>query len=188
MAILSIVTVLALVALLVLQLLPYIPAVGEWVKELPVYQTLFGWVTKLPVAMQFGVPFLFSLVLGIGFWLQLAWEWNNNVWSQDAAGNQFEHRNFEQKDIKYSKGAKTFASDFPCLIKKYLFWGYGFILVLSHDGGRVYKRIGPVYHAANKEAILTSRFASTSTIRPEDEVEAAEADEGDPAEDLGEEI
>lgn len=146
-----------------------------------------AWLENVPVEVKWGAPFMVSLVGGIWLAIMTAWQNTNDVWSQDAQGNNFEHHNFEENDVTYSKGAKTFAVEFPCLLKKWFFFRYGFVLVVSHDGSRIYHRVGPVFYAGAKKRVLTERFSVTKTSAvdaAEAEAEAADAEASSEAEDL----
>lgn len=139
-----------------------------------IFGAVGSWLGDVPVEVKWGVPFIVSLVGGIWLAITVAWQNTNDVWSQDAQGNNFEHHNFEENDVTYSKGAKTFAVEFPCLLKKWLYFRYGYVLVVSHDGARIYHRVGPVFYAGTKKRILTARFSVTKTSAV-DEAAAAEA-------------
>ena len=152
-----------------------------------VFGAVGQWLSQIPIEVKWGVPLIVSLVGGVWLAITTAWQNTNDVWSQDAQGNNFEHHNFEESDVTYSKGAKTFAVDFPCLLKKWFYFRYGYVLVVSHDGSRIYHRVGPVFFAGSKKRILTERFSVTKTSAVDEAIEAeADAAAQSDAEDVAE--
>ena len=168
-------------AVLVILLMFFWGAQQKW--GLSIFGTVGNWLKEMPIDVKWGVPFITSLLGGIWLAITTAWQNTNDVWSQDAQGNNFEHHNFEENDVTYSKGAKTFAVEFPCLLKKWLYFRYGYVLVVSHDGSRIYHRVGPVFFAGTKKRILTERFSVTKTSGVEEAIEADANADADAASD-----
>ncbi|MCB0352319.1 MAG: hypothetical protein KDD64_02305 [Bdellovibrionales bacterium] len=137
---------------------------------------IFDWIGRkidaIPVEMKWGIPLVAAVPLGLYYAVMTAWQRVDDVWRQDETGNLFDHHNLGETDESFSKGAKTFVADFKCLLKRYLFFGYGYILVKSLDGKRTYNTIGPVFFAMRKKHVLTARFATTDTVEVEATAEA----------------
>lgn len=132
-----------------------------------IYQSLGKTLAALPDHIDWGVPFVVSTVLGVGFVLTAAWQRINDRWLLRIDSNLLEHRNWEEKDASYSKGAKSFVERFRCMVKKWLFFGWGDILINSHDGSRIYQRIGGVFFATKFARIIKERFRDTEVSEGE---------------------
>ena len=85
----------------------------------PIFEDIHRQLRRIPVEVQWGVPFVVSVVLGINFVSVAAWRRMNDRWSLKPIGNYLDHENFQEKDRTISKGAKTFVAVFPCLIRRY---------------------------------------------------------------------
>ena len=130
-----------------------------------------------------GVPMVVSLILGIIFVFVATWRRMNDCWSIKAHGNYLEHENFQEKDRTISKGAKTFVAVFPCLMRRYLFFGYGNIEVRSSTGTTLIDLIDGVFFARYHADIIKFRFGTTDVSLSVEE-EETEEEEAAAAEDV----
>jgi hypothetical protein len=115
-----------------------------------------------------------SFVLGILFVCVAAWRRLNDRWSLKPTGNYLEHENFQEKDRTISKGAKTFVAVYPCLLRRYLLFGFGDIEVRSSTGEKIIDRIEGVFFARHHAEVIKVRFGTTDTRSAEAEAEEME--------------
>ena len=143
-------------------------------KDFPVFEYIAKKMDQIPVIVEWGVPMVVSLVLGITFVCVATWRRMNDCWSLKAHGNYLEHENFQEKDRTISKGAKTFVAVFPCLLRRYLFFGYGNIEVRSSTGTTLIDLIDGVFFARYHADIIKFRFGTTDVSLGAEEEEAEE--------------
>ncbi|GAB4149160.1 MAG: hypothetical protein Tsb009_23310 [Planctomycetaceae bacterium] len=145
--------------------------------DIAIFRSLRNMIHRIPVLVQWGVPFAVSFVLGALFVAVAAWRRLNDRWSLRASGNYLEHENFQEKDRTISKGAKTFVAVFPCLLRRYLLFGFGDIEVRTSTGSKIVDRIEGVFFARAHSEVIKNRFGTTDTRHAEAEVEEAQEDE-----------
>lgn len=149
--------------------------------DIEVFASIKRTLQKIPVVVKWGVPFATSAVLGFLFAAVAAWRRLNDRWSLRDSGNYLEHENFQEKDRTISKGAKTFVAVFPCLLRRYLLFGFGDIEVRTSTGTKLIDRIEGVFFAKYHSEIIKSRFGTTDTrsaaTADEEEAEELENDE-----------
>lgn len=110
-------------------------AVLELASHLPVSAALALAISSIPVAVEWGIPIFLSASLGLLYAGAATWSRLNNVWSIPRRfGNEIHHHNFERRDRSIYRLGKTFVAEYPCLLRKYLFFGYGNIEVRSAGG------------------------------------------------------
>jgi len=132
---------------------------------------------KIKVRVQWGVPLVTSGVLGFLFASMAAWRRLNDRWSLKLTGNYLEHENFQEKDRTISKGAKTFVAVYPCLLRKYLLFGFGDIEVRTSTGEKIIDRIEGVLLARRHAEIIKERFGTTDISSRYADAEEAEEEE-----------
>jgi len=145
----------------------------------PIFEDIHRVVRRIPVEINWGVPFVVSVVLGINFVSVAAWRRMNDRWSMKPVGNYLDHENFQEKDRTISKGAKTFVAVFPCLIRRYLYFGYGDIEVRSSTGTTLVDRIEGVLFARETAELVKRHFSTTdvsSAYEAEEEEDEAVAE------------
>ena len=152
-------------------------ALVEVLGDIEIFQGLKTILGKIPVAVEWGVPMVISFVLGILFVCVATWRRLNDRWSLKATGNYLEHENFQEKDRTISKGAKTFVAIYPCLLRRYLLFGFGDIEVRSSTGEKIIDRIEGVFFARHHADIIKSRFGTTDTRMADAEAEEMEDEE-----------
>ena len=138
---------------------------------------------RIPVIVQWGVPFAVSSVLGMLFVAVATWRRLNDRWSLRSTGNYLEHENFQEKDRTISKGAKTFVAVFPCLLRRYLLFGFGNIEVRSSTGTKLIDLIEGVFFAHAHSEVIKGRFSTTDTRDAAANAEVEEAQEDEEAAD-----
>lgn len=138
---------------------------------------------RVKVNVDSGVPMVVSLVLGLVFVSVAAWRRMNDRWLLKPTGNYLEHENFQEKDRTIAKGAKTFVAVFPCLVRRYLMFGFGDIEVRSSTGTTLIDRIEGCFFARRHADIVKFRF-STTDIDLGRHAEEAEEEEEAAAEEL----
>jgi len=155
---------------------------GLWLIQALAEVALFKDIAKvlgdIPVSVEWGVPMVVSFVLGIIFVCVATWRRMNDRWSLRPKGNYLEHENFQEKDRTIAKGAKTFVAVFPCLMRRYLFFGYGDIEVRSSTGTTLIDRIDGVFFAKHHADIIKFRFSTTDVSMMGVEEEETEEEEG----------
>ncbi|MCA8959664.1 MAG: hypothetical protein KDC38_04095 [Planctomycetes bacterium] len=163
--------------LLVTAVLVILELTGDWELFKPVYEI----IKQVPVRMEWGGPFLLSLVLGFFYVLMASYQRVDDVWRLPSHGNLLDHYRFERSDTSISKGGKTFRADWPCMLKKWFFFGYGNILILDAHSKRTLHRIEGVFFARQHAEVLKVRFATTDATLVEHELasEAAMAEDED---------
>jgi hypothetical protein len=164
-----------LIAVIIIVLLGL--GLAQVTSELTIFKGIYAQLRKIPVHVEWGVPFVVSVVLGINFVSVAAWRRMNDRWSLQAVGNYLDHENFQEKDRTISKGAKTFVAVFPCLIRRYLFFGYGDIEVRSSTGAALIDRIEGVLYAHQHAEVIKHKFGTTDISTEEEEESEAVADE-----------
>ena len=152
-------------------------ALVEVLGDIEIFEGLRRIVGEIPVAVEWGVPMVISFVLGILFVCVATWRRLNDRWSLKATGNYLEHENFQEKDRTISKGAKTFVAIYPCLLRRYLLFGFGDIEVRSSTGEKIIDRIEGVFFARHHADIIKSRFGTTDTRMADAEAEEMEDEE-----------
>ena len=164
-----------------------VSGMGLWLiqalKDFPVFQFIAEKLRDIDVEVDWGVPMVVSLILGMIFVCVATWRRMNDCWSIRAKGNYLEHENFQEKDRTIAKGAKTFVAVFPCLLRRYLFFGYGNIEVRSSTGTTLIDLIDGVFFARYHADIIKFRF-STTDVTMDAEEEEAEEEEAAAAEDV----
>lgn len=148
---------------------------SETLSDVAVFHTIHDILKRIPVTVAWGVPMVVSFILGLVFVSVASWRRMNDCWSLQARGNYLEHENFQEKDRTISKGAKTFVAVFPCILRRYLLFGYGNIEVRSSTGTTLVDQIEGVFYARHHADIIKNRFAVTDT--QDAEAEEEEADE-----------
>jgi hypothetical protein len=144
----------------------------QW--EIEIFAGLRRLLGRIPVVVEWGVPMVISFVLGILFVCVAAWRRLNDRWSLKPTGNYLEHENFQEKDRTISKGAKTFVAVYPCLLRRYLLFGFGDIEVRSSTGEKIIDRIEGVFFARHHAEVIKVRFGTTDTRSAEAEAEEME--------------
>jgi len=130
---------------------------------------------KINVELHWGVPMVVSFILGGTFVCVAAWRRMNDRWIVKPRGNYLEHENFQERDRTIAKGAKTFVAVFPCLLRRYLLFGFGNIEVRSSTGTTLIDRIEGVFFARKHADVIKYRF-STTDISMDAESEESEDD------------
>lgn len=142
---------------------------------------LLNWISQnlavLPVAVPWGVPAVVSLVLGLIFAGVVTWQRVNDRWLLPAIGNYIEHVNFQDKDRSISKGAKNFVAVYHCLVRRYLFFGYGDIEVRSSVGSRLIDRIEGVFFASEHAEAMKRRLSTMDVTVAQQEEDIIEEEE-----------
>lgn len=145
--------------------------------DVAIFATLKSMLGKVKVGVQWGVPLATSAVLGFLYASMAAWRRLNDLWSLKRTGNYLEHENFQEKDRTISKGAKTFVAVYPCLLRRYLLFGFGDIEVRSSTGEKIIDRIEGVLFARHHAEIIKTRFGTTDTRSSMDAIEEEVEDE-----------
>ncbi len=151
---------------------------GDWSLFKPIYEI----TKKVPVSMEWGGPFVLSLFLGFLYVLMASYQRVDDVWRLPAHGNLLDHYRFERSDSSISKGGKTFRADWPCMLKKWFFFGYGNILILDAHSKRTLHCIRGVFFAHRHAEELKTRFATTDATLVEAELANEAAMDDDLAE------
>jgi len=151
-------------------------ALVETMGHVEIFRYLGSFLRTIKVRVEWGVPLVVSTVLGVLFAGMAAWRRLNDCWSLKATGNYLEHENFQEKDRTISKGAKTFVAVYPCLLRRYLLFGFGDIEVRTSTGTKLVDRIEGVLFARHHAEVIKVRFGTTDT-RWYDEAEAEEVQE-----------
>jgi len=116
---------------------------------------------KIDVTLGWGVPMVVSAVLGLTMLLSSVWQQLDDRWIVAHQGNFLEHENFQQKDRTIQKGAKTFIHTWPCLLRRFLLFGYGEIEVKDSRGITEVERIEGIFWAKTVSELLKSKFQTT---------------------------
>lgn len=136
-------------------------AVMEIGTHLPITAYIRDMMADVPVRLDWGIPAVVSLTLGMLFAGVASWQRLNDRWILQRFGNYIEHANFQDKDRNISKGAKTFVASFDCLLRRYLLFGYGDIEVRSSVGNKLVDEIRGVFFASHHAAIMMRRLSAT---------------------------
>ncbi len=147
----------------------------ENMSDYPIFSHVHEVLKKIDVGVEWGVPMVISLTLGMTFVCVATWRRMNDRWILKPRGNYLEHENFQERDRTISKGAKTFVAVFPCLVRRYLLFGYGNIEVRSSTGTTLIDRIEGVFFARHHADVVKYRFGTTDISMEAD----AEAEEGE---------
>jgi hypothetical protein len=121
--------------------------IAELKVQTPLTAAFLAVLGQIPMHLDWGVPMLTSLVLGLVFAAVATWQTVNDRWILPSRGHHIEHVIFQYRDRSISKGAKSFVAQFDCLVRRYLFFGYGDIEVRSSLGNTVVDRIEGVFFA-----------------------------------------
>ena len=146
--------------------------------DIPLFKSLSVVVAKIPVVVEWGVPMVVSFVLGITFVCVATWRRMDDCWTLKPLGNYLEHHNFQEKDRTISKGAKTFVAVYPCLLRRYLLFGFGDIEVRSSTGTKLIDCIDGVFFAKHHTEVIKYRFSTTDISITDEEREELDVDEG----------
>ena len=144
--------------------------IAELEVDTPLTTGFLSGLGRVPMQLGWGVPMLTSLVLGIVFAAVATWQSINDRWILPARGNYIEHVNFQYRDRSISKGAKSFVAQFDCLVRRYLFFGYGDIEVRSALGNTVIDRIEGVFFAAQHAERMKHHLSVTDVALSMEEV------------------
>lgn len=146
--------------------------IAELEVETPLTLSFLAFLRDIPMQLDWGVPLLTSCILGGVFTAVATWQSVNDRWILPARGNYIEHVNFQYRDRSISKGAKSFVAQYDCLVRRYLFFGYGDIEVRSASGNSVIDRIEGVFYAADHAERMKRRLSITDvSLAVEDELE-----------------
>jgi len=149
-------------------------ALIEALGDVQIFAAIRDLLNKFKLKVEWGVPLVISFILGVLFVCVAAWRRLNDHWSLKPTGNYLEHENFQEKDRTISKGAKTFVAVYPCLLRRYLLFGFGDIEVRSSTGEKIIDRIEGVFFARHHAEIIKVRFGTTDTRAAEAEAEEME--------------
>ena len=141
-------------------------------RHIPVFARVWWALKSLPIGIEWGVPFAASLVIGLAFALMAAWQRLNDIWTLSPESNYLEHSTFESTDDQIPKGAKIIRANYACLLKKYLFCGYGDILVMDYQGAKPIRTIHGVLFASWHERALMTRLKTTRVDAVDEEHQA----------------
>ncbi len=145
--------------------------VGDW----RIFEQVYGFTKNVPVDMDWGGPFLLSFFLGFIYVLMAAYQRVDDVWRLPKRGNLLDHYRFERSDTSISKGGKTFRADWPCMLKKWFFFGYGNILIMDAHSKRTLHRIEGVFFAHAHAEVLKYRFSTTDAVMIDEQVASEDA-------------
>ena len=129
--------------------------------DVEVLRRIAATLNKVDVDLGWGVPVVVSAVLGMTMLLSSIWQQLDDRWIVQHQGNFLEHENFQQKDRTIQKGAKTFIHGWPCLLRRFLLFGYGEIEVRDSRGLTEVERIEGIFWAKEVSELLKSKFQST---------------------------
>jgi hypothetical protein len=149
----------------------------EQVSDVEVVKLTAENAKKIDVTLGWGVPMVVSAVLGITMLLSSIWQQLDDRWIVAHQGNFLEHENFQLKDRTIQKGAKTFIHTWPCLLRRFLLFGYGEIEVRDSRGTTEVERIEGIFWAKGVSDLLKSKFQTTD-VSVAMQVEEEEEEEG----------
>ena len=149
----------------------------EQVGEVQLVNQAVESLKKIDVELGWGVPIIVSGVLGVSMMISSTWQQLNDQWEVAHQGNFLEHENFAAKDLTIQKGAKTFIHSWPCLVKRFLLFGYGEIEVRDSRGQTMIVEIKGVIGAYFVSNELKRRFETTDVSLSRDEQEEEEEEE-----------
>lgn len=138
--------------------------IWEQVGEVTIFEPIRQLLGKIDLGLGWGVPMVMSLVLGISLLISTVWQQLDDRWAVEYQGNFLDHENFQQKDRSIQKGAKTFQQDWQCLVRKYLLFGFGDILVKDSRGEKVIERIEGIFYARKVSDKVRDRFKMTDVV------------------------
>jgi len=133
----------------------------QQVRDVNVYEKTKAGLKSINITMGWGVPMVVSAVLGFTMAFNCWWQRKDDRWELKLRGNFLEHENFQQKDRTIQKGAKTFLHSWPCLIRRWLLFGFGEIEVRDSRGLTQVERIDGVFWALRISTELKRRFETT---------------------------
>jgi hypothetical protein len=146
----------------------------EQIGEVEIIKSAAAQAKKIDVTLGWGVPMVVSAVLGLTMLLSSIWQQLDDRWIVAHQGNFLEHENFQQKDRTIQKGAKTFIHSWPCLLRRFLLFGYGEIQVKDSRGMTEVERIEGIFWAKTVSELLKSKFQTTDvsiSVQEEEEEE-----------------
>jgi hypothetical protein len=133
----------------------------EQIGEVEIIKSAKIQAEKIDVTLGWGVPMVVSAVLGLTMLLSSIWQQLDDRWIVAHQGNFLEHENFQQKDRTIQKGAKTFIHTWPCLLRRFLLFGFGEIEVKDSRGITEVERIEGIFWAKTVSELLKSKFQTT---------------------------
>ena len=141
--------------------------------QLPVWATIGTGVHRLPIHVGWGLPVATSTVLGLIFAGVASWQSVNSCWRVRATGNYLERISFENRDEVFARGGKNFVAVYDCLLRRWLFFGFGAIEIRGASSHKLWYRIEGVYFASRVADELTRRpfipdFATADALRLEE--------------------
>jgi len=163
-------------------------AVTELASHIPLTAFALHLLWSIPISIDWGIPILVSASLGVLYAGSATWSRMNNRWSvPHLHGNEIHHHNFERRDRSIYRPGRTFVADYPCLLRKYLFFGYGNIEVRS-SAGREMDHIGGVVFAEHyARKLVRDQLVHTNTrLTDELDVIVTEELDDDPVESVSE--
>lgn len=128
---------------------------------LPALGSHVGLLRSIPIEVSWGVPCMVSFMLGLTYAAVVTWQSINDRWILPCRGNFLEHVNFQHSDRAISKGAKNFVAVFPCLLRRYLNFGYGDIEVYVSGRAVPVDRIEGVFFASYHTQRIKQLFSTT---------------------------
>lgn len=148
--------------------------------QLPVFGWVFSRLGELDVTIGWGIPVTSSAFFGIWFAVITTWRRMEDVW-QIENGNYLNHYRFQRRDAAIPKAAKSFAASWPCLLARFLFFGWGDVVINDYKGDRVIREIQGVLFASHHAETIMAEFRRTDVTVGEDADEqiAAEAAESE---------
>lgn len=102
--------------------------------ETPFLGEFYEVVENIPLQIAWGVPMIVSLVLGLVLATVAAWQSMNDVWVLPHDEDFIERYRFLRKSSSISMDRLNFEANFPCLIRHFLFFGYGNVRIWAPDG------------------------------------------------------
>ena len=147
----------------------------QQISDVEVLATMKKNLHGVELELGWGIPLVISSVLGITMLLNSIWQQLDDRWIVAHKGNFLEHENFQHKDRTIQKGAKTFVHSWPCLMRRWLLFGYGEIEVRDSRGLTEVERIEGIFWARHVSELLKSRFETTDvSVAMSEELEEEE--------------
>lgn len=115
-------------------------------------------VEAIPMGIAWGVPAVVSFVLGVVFANVCAWRTLNSVWVLPYDENYIEEHQFLRRAWSRSLGALNFEATTLCLIRRFLNFGYGDIIIRLATGAELVTVRG-VFFAEQTAALMRRRVA-----------------------------
>ena len=126
--------------------------------QLPILGAVIAGLAMIPIEMEWGLPVLVSLLIGLWYTTMAGWKRLDDFWVVSPKGNYIEHRTFERGGDHHPYEFKVFRATWPCLLKKYLCFGYGNIEIRDNHNSGVIATIEGCLHARGHERMITERF------------------------------